>query len=38
MSRKKTAFDFFHEKSEAVFEITIISITAHLNPYPTRLI
>ena len=38
MSRKKTAFDFFYEKSEAVFEITIISITVRLNPHPTRLL
>ena len=39
MNRKeKQPLTFFQEKSEAVFEITIIFITAHLNSYPTRLV
>lgn len=39
MSRKeKQPLTFLLGKSEAVFEITIIFKTAHLNSYPTRLV
>ena len=39
MSRKeKQPLTFLLGKSEAVFEITIIFITAHLNSDPTRLV
>ena len=39
MSRKeKQPLTFLLGKSEAVFEITIIFITAHSNPHPTRLV